>query len=58
MSKNKSDAAVAGGTAAALSIVVTLGVMLLIRPPWGLLTVLLGVGIATYASAYAVAAAS
>ncbi|GEM_PF-6418373 len=58
MSRSKSDAAVAGGTAAVLSIVVTLAVMVLIRPPWGLLTILLGVGIATYASAYAVAAAS
>ena len=58
MSRSKSDAAVAGGTAAVLSIVVTIAVMVLIRPPWGLLTVLLGVGIATYASAYAVAAAS
>ncbi len=58
MTKAKSNGMAAGTTAAVLSIVVTLAVMVLIRPPWGLLTILLGVGIATYASAYAVAAAS
>ncbi len=58
MNSHKTDAKLAGMTAAILSIMITLVISLLISPPWGILTILLAIGVATYASGYAVAAAS
>lgn len=48
----------AGVTAAIVSVIVTIVLSLVISPPWGLGTILLGIAFATYASGYAIAAAS
>ncbi|ERG88025.1 MAG: hypothetical protein J07HX5_00166 [halophilic archaeon J07HX5] len=53
-----SSSQAAGVTAAIISVTVAVVVTVLISPPWGRGTVLIGIAISTYLSGYAVAAAS
>lgn len=53
-----SDAQATGATAGGISVFVAGVVALVISPPWGLGTILIGIALSTYASGYAVAAAS
>lgn len=56
--RSKSRGTQAGLTAAGVSAVAALLVAVVISPPWGLGTVLIGVSAAAFASAYAVAETS
>lgn len=48
----------AGAAAAIISVTVAVVVTLLLSPPWGRATVLIGIAVSTYLSGYAVAAAA
>lgn len=48
------DPTATGVTSAVVSLVATAFVTLIVRPPWGFWTVLLGVGIATFVTGYVV----
>jgi len=56
--RSKSRGTRAGLTAAGVSAVAALLVAVVISPPWGLRTVLIGVSAAAFASAYVVAETS